>query len=529
MEFGKITLLVGGNNSGKSTISKAALLIKNFLSSEVSTLRNGNSFFPKFSFDVREPYDVHIGTFHNALNIDSGESGIRFYTQIEEFAFEFLVKGNREDINQTFGFVSAIEITDNNQGITINLNYETRMMNIAFDAEKTEDIVSKTSVLITKIEELKSKIDSSTDFSETVNLKEELAKSQQELASANNIEEKQPNFVLPCPSFDKLGYGFYIPAVFRVLRNYAAHGIIIDNSDDLDSKTNSMTKTGQEGLSLNDNYIEFSKAAALKFFQKNFKRIDQSSSRIELVVRKSLEEIPANSIKQQIFYNSLEKDVMAQYIHDYMSCRLEEDNREHSAREFVKKWMGKDKFGIGKDFEIITHQAEAYELNIVEANGKKMPLANKGTGSIHLMMLLLRLAYFIYKYQGRSSHPIIFIEEPEQNLHPKLQSLLTEMFSYIVLDLKYDFKFVIETHSEYLVRKSQVLVAEGLEKKTFDMENNPYKVYYLYSPENDEIFMQMEYKESGDFINSFGPGFYDEAADLDMKIFQREQSQKRRR
>lgn len=49
------------------------------------------------------------------------------------------------------------------------------------------------------------------------------------------------------------------------------------------------------------------------------------------------------------------------------------------------------------------------------------------------------------------------IEEPENHLHPKLQSLLADMF----LDAytNYNIHFIVETHSEYLIRKSQVLVA----------------------------------------------------------------------
>ena len=66
----------------------------------------------------------------------------------------------------------------------------------------------------------------------------------------------------------------------------------------------------------------------------------------------------------------------------------------------------------------------------------------------------------------------------------------------------------METHSEYLIRRSQVYVA----KKNLSEEElekpNPFKVYFF--PENGTPY-DMKYTNNGHFEEAFGEGFFDEA------------------
>lgn len=60
MDLGDITLLVGGNNSGKSTLVKALLLcIDNIRLMTVGT-KDDIFMSPKFRFDANEWHDVKI-------------------------------------------------------------------------------------------------------------------------------------------------------------------------------------------------------------------------------------------------------------------------------------------------------------------------------------------------------------------------------------------------------------------------------------------------------------------------------------
>ena len=80
--------------------------------------------------------------------------------------------------------------------------------------------------------------------------------------------------------------------------------------------------------------------------------------------------------------------------------------------------------------------------------------------------------------------------------------------------------FVIETHSEYLIRKTQVILAGAYAWNKAERESceydvppfhNPFKVYYI--PKNDKPY-EMIYRKDGNFENDFGTGFYDEATNL---------------
>ena len=72
---------------------------------------------------------------------------------------------------------------------------------------------------------------------------------------------------------------------------------------------------------------------------------------------------------------------------------------------------------------------------------------------------------------------------------------------------------IVETHSEYLIRRSQVIVAEIAAEKGFSQEeldkSNPFRVIYF--PEAGQPY-DMHYKTNGDFEHLFGEGFYDAAA-----------------
>lgn len=84
------------------------------------------------------------------------------------------------------------------------------------------------------------------------------------------------------------------------------------------------------------------------------------------------------------------------------------------------------------------------------------------------------------------------------------------------MNKKYGFQFIIETHSEYIVRRAQVFVAQGGYKDDKDaMGNSPYAVYYF--PQNADPYL-MQFRQDGKFSNEFGPGFYDEANNLVFEI-----------
>lgn len=99
-------------------------------------------------------------------------------------------------------------------------------------------------------------------------------------------------------------------------------------------------------------------------------------------------------------------------------------------------------------------------------------------------------------------------------MHPAFQSKLADLFFEV--EQEFGFSFLIETHSEYLVRRAQVIVAMQNYENEKDLDRkNPFRVFYF--PENKNPY-DMQFRTDGNFSREFGTGFYDEATNLLFQI-----------
>ena len=206
---------------------------------------------------------------------------------------------------------------------------------------------------------------------------------------------------------------------------------------------------------------------------------------------------------------------------------------------FMNKWV--KQLNIANHVELRS-LAEGYGVSIIlyknENDNNGMLLAEKGVGVTQVITLLLKIEIAIMNSQYNTLknpiytdginedlfqyfstynqlHPItVALEEPECHLHPMYQSLLADMLNEAYKD--YNVHFIVETHSEYLIRKAQVLVAQREYKKEEELsEDNPFKVYYI---PNDSEPYEMAFNTDGRFKNEFGKGFFDEASNLAFEI-----------
>ena len=230
--------------------------------------------------------------------------------------------------------------------------------------------------------------------------------------------------------------------------------------------------------------------------------------------------------------------------------------------------------GIANYFEVSSAVSELIRLGnlssdgnevAITKNGEAFPLADMGKGSIQLFLKILQLAilcpvpsahdWFWDSYPSEEANELdafrkdfkrgleryemiadkkfdntlckklVIIEEPEQNLHPALQSKLADLFIEVS---KLGVNVLVETHSEYLIRRSQVLVAEAKYKDEQELaEKCPFKVYYLPEIGKGKPY-DLEYIPTGGFKKTFGEGFFDEAGKLDLIVLRNESSLKRR-
>jgi predicted ATPase len=81
-------------------------------------------------------------------------------------------------------------------------------------------------------------------------------------------------------------------------------------------------------------------------------------------------------------------------------------------------------------------------------------------------------------------------------------------------------RLVVETHSEYLIRKLQYLVAKG------DAKPESAVIYYFNKPDDQNVrsgmterVVKITINEDGHLSDDFGPGFIDEANNISISLF----------
>ncbi len=233
--------------------------------------------------------------------------------------------------------------------------------------------------------------------------------------------------------------------------------------------------------------------------------------------------------------------------------------------DFINKWL--IEFGIGKAIELKRIKGVATEVKILR-NGSYIDLADLGFGTTQLVPIILNIALKIQqsdfyinaeknikkfirkniysqlsngkirihnfgndydsvlsddpKFQNKTflknelyNYHTILIEEPETNLHPNFQSKLADLF--VDASQKFNIQFIIETHSEYLIRKFQFLTARKIIKSADT------KIYYFYEPDkipdNEQQIKNIDILETGELSDNFGDGFLDEADKLAIDLF----------
>lgn len=517
LEYDGITLLVGKNNSGKSTVVKAFLLIGDFLKSKnVRTFSFGSNMFE----------DANIVTYERALNVNAksrNEDFIRFHYQFNEFIIDIEITGEGERTNAD---ILHFSFTDTSENISFVIKPQLSTITISKSNKEIDD-TEETNKLHEELKEVKSLIEntvlkkSSKEYLELVDQYNSLLEKGEGLvqkwmseeplvnetvAESNQEYKKRDEFTVSSYFTDDMSFQeIYNDIIAESTSKYfLARG---EDAVDEDTVEYDINEIG--------NYVGFyqNKALVENSFDKFNKFIDKLNFKY----------LGANPAKQSALFAVRDKNnALAQAVHEYKQLGIDKAVGSE-ANIFVKKWMGKDNFDIGENMVINMHAGEAYEVKI-NKNGKEIPLADKGMGSIQSMLLILRLACVIHKKDMKETTDLLFsvskemhrlfdilnpdvviIEEPELNLHPAFQSKLAEMFYEV--NIKYGIQLIVETHSEYLIRKSQVIVAE------YELEvspnTNPFTIYYF--PEEEAPY-RINYDKDGSITPNFGNGFYDESS-----------------
>ena len=218
----------------------------------------------------------------------------------------------------------------------------------------------------------------------------------------------------------------------------------------------------------------------------------------------------------------------------YLDC-CKEYRGSFKYGSFINEWI--NKFEIGFRIEFKATDAGGGIIPYLyknESDSYGHPLADEGYGITQLLAMLISIEVSIMsagnhisyaRHQKRYDYHLLYptstvaVEEPEIHLHPRFQSLLAELF--VDANRRYNVQFIVETHSEYLIRKMQTLVAQNSVNPNEGINRASLAIFYIDRKDETSAkneIREIEIREDGCLANPFGPGFFDEASSLSLNL-----------
>lgn len=507
LELGKISIIVGRNNSGKSTMVKAFLLFLDYLQ---------NQQYNEFSFSNKSLEDANIVTFGRAKNNQSEENKIIFKFHLDEFLFVIQISGSQDDTSVR---VDSLLIFDDKNNIELLIDYQAKdvkikkselinnkeayvnngliLVDLYEERDDLENITNKSYFIKSSAEGLRI-IDQLNKIKKQIeNLEKEMNSNNDNIIYYNELFEK--SYDLKSDIFSDMTENNVIQEI--VSDYFYQNNIALKKSIEYRHK-NYNELLDIKGINNNDfeEIIENNRHHVLKSIDKALNTIQKTK----------IYYLGANPSKQSALFSLRDKqNNLAQAIHDFKQSKILDGESEY---EFVQYWM--EQFEVGVNFEIKFYAGEAYEFYVIDKEGLKAHLADKGMGSLQAMMIILSVATLLRKHKNNLNYITVIVEEPELNLHPALQGELAMFFHDV--NKEYGIEFIIETHSEYLIRKSQNILVKEEYTNDGGLNPHPFKLYY-FDVENGPY--EMKYQENGKFDRKFGKGFFDYSDELEVETY----------
>lgn len=158
-------------------------------------------------------------------------------------------------------------------------------------------------------------------------------------------------------------------------------------------------------------------------------------------------------------------------------------------------------------FEIVIKGNQSYEANIIDV----------GYGISQVLPIISQIykekdqeEERYYRFKIRNGLKTFLVEQPELHLHPKAQAQLADLFVEKAIEDKNN-RIILETHSEHLIRKLQVLVADP----KVEINKDDIAIYYVYRDKGEGAkVQQMFLNNKGQFSEEWPSGFFDKSSQL---------------
>lgn len=504
LHLGGVNIIVGANNAGKSTFDKATKLFLDFIQKWLT----GNTISINFESDLCK--ELGINSYEDALNYnaDKEHDALSFNMMVGRYVFEAtFMPGELEAKENTTANAVYVKLVDNQDNDSEYVFHYDRSQNSAIvdvtlptfsPALDGLDVIERfLSAPLCPIEkELKEGIHSNLDIIR--DCYESSNYSDGKMIEAFRIISESIGENTP-KDFD----------LFESLRT--AMKQVADSQDSIELEITLPRNATPKVL--------FETLRGINAIQPKFDESRRNDPRviearlcpiITLSQNKTLHIDAKDSVSHAVttFCQKWRRDLK-----DDGFCYLSTDSTsEDTIGQFLGEWLKNFKIGTNLRFRNLCN--ESFYMEVMTMDNHWSPLTSMGMGSVHLVTLLLTIANFCIGI-GNLTKQVLIIEEPEINLHPDRQSLLANL----LLDIfnRFGIQVIVETHSEYLVRKMQVIVANVMlsEDQSIDNVNQDIKVYYF--PEREEPY-PMVFKNNGRFQNKFGQGFFDESSRANYEL-----------
>ncbi|TDQ06240.1 DUF3696 domain-containing protein [Pedobacter metabolipauper] len=164
--------------------------------------------------------------------------------------------------------------------------------------------------------------------------------------------------------------------------------------------------------------------------------------------------------------------------------------------------------GIAQNLEII--QDERLPVRELRVKVKDLLSNIKDVGYGVSLQLPIILKALLADRIARNKNTIIMIEQPEVHLHPRLHAELINA----LLKLSKNTTYFIETHSEHIIRKLQVLVKE----ESHALNADDVTIHYLLRVEHQSEVTHHKIESNGLLNPQFPSGFFDNSFTLAKQL-----------
>lgn len=480
MDIAPLTFLTGPNSSGKSSIFKSLLLLKS----------NFNSSLQVLDFSGK---DHNLGTFESTINNNVENDGLIYFSltsniSVNDYLYSTFLKEPVTTKRSVFNILHERNGKDV-ESVTIKLGY--RKLD-------TSGKLAEISLF------------QQTDIEPFLHLS--IAKDENSIHSLKfNYEAIKKNKVIKTLFFPDIIREDYKIDKIEKLKTYTLKSKfkLLNNSDSqfYDEPFLIFGKLYSQFLKDNIKRKPYKEPHDFILKRPIIRILKDFSTLLEYT--EYLEAVRANT--KRLYTNDSQGTSFNDLILDFQSRE-----RSNEAMSFLTKWL--KRFEIAEDIKFENVEGVATSIYLVNGS-KKTALADLGYGVTQFLPILMKISMEQPIQTNKVKDikivkKLLLLEEPETNLHPKLQSLLADCLIDAIKT--FEVRFIIETHSEYIIRKMQILTAEKA------ISPSDCLIYYFINPNKvsntSEQITRIEIKENGMLSDDFGEGFFDEATKMKFEL-----------